>query len=207
VDNSCNILPITSLACNVNELYLGIRQNGKKIEFHRAVIQQGKPRKEVQTLTLPYQVTPYTTSATYYPNKNNGELVIRLGKEVPRGQNMESEVARFRVQGVPGGPQTSVQIAVNQASDYFTFRPAAPTAYTTDFTVLIVGSSLEFKSTYSYNEGESTKTVNGKQTVNLPIPPRLDQIDVAGDTITLWPNRGGGPEKVVGDGDVNISLG
>jgi len=207
VDNSCNILPITSLACDVNELYLGIRQNGKKIEFHRSVVQQGKPRKEVQTLTLPYQVTPSTTSATYYPNKNNGELAIRFGKEVPRGQNIESEVARFSVEGVVGSPKSSVQIAVDQASDHFTFRPAAPSAYLTDFTVLIVGSSLEFKSTYSYDDGDSIKTVNGKQTVNLPIPPTLDQIDVAGDTITLWQNRGGGPEKVVGDCDVYISLG
>jgi len=206
-DNGATILPISSLACTLDEIYLGVRKNGNQLELRRSVTQQGKTRNESKSIQLPYQVAFHTASATYYSNKNNGELAIRLGKEIPQGSTSETEIARFLVPGVVGSLQTRVEIIVDQATDHFTFRPGPGTKYDTEFKVVLVGNKMEFKNTHSYEEGGAIKTVNRKENVQMAIPPTIDQVDVDGSTITVWPSRRSGDEPIVNDFDVNILLG
>jgi hypothetical protein len=163
-------------------------------------------------LNLPYQVTPQTTSAVYYRNRNNGELELRLGKQLAGadgGLSLEFEITRFTIPAQPGSTSSRVQFGVNQMPDHYIFSPGPASQYKTDFIVVLNGNALEFRSTHSFQEGDSVKTVNGKQTVNLPAPPSFDQIDVDGSTITVWPNRkkGGGTETIVPDSEVQIHLG
>jgi len=201
-----NVLPITNLACDVSELYVGIRQSGQSIEFRRTVIQNGKSRKEIQNLSLPYPVTPQLVSAIYYPQKNGGELAIKLGKQMANaGGGATYELANFTVMAHPGTTSTRVTIGANQFPDSYVFTPGPGSQYNTDFTVVLSGSTLEFRSTYSCQEGDSLKTVNGKQSVQLPITPSLDQIDVSGSTITVYPLRTG--TAVVPDTDIPIRVG
>jgi len=207
-DPSSNFLPITNMGVNLQDIHVTVLKNGKNLQVRRSVPDGGSIKNETKSLTLPYQVFPHTTGATYYPGKNNGELSVKLGKELPRGSSGEIEVARFSVPGVPGSSQDRVQINVTQESDHFVFRPGTPSPFETQFVVVISGSSFEFRSVHSFEEGNSVKTVNGKQTISLPMPPTRDQVDVDYDTITVWPNRGGsGIEEVVADFEVSVVLG
>jgi len=120
---------------------------------------------------------------------------------------LEFEIATFTILADPSTTSTRVQIGVDQTPDSYIFSPGPSSQFTTEFSVVLNGNALEFKSTYSYQDGDSLKTVNGKQTVQLPIPPSWDQIDVNGSTITIWPNRKKGHEQLVPDSDVNIRSG
>jgi len=208
-NNLASILPISSLGCDVSELYLGIRENGNAIEFRRAVDVNGKIRREIQSFALPYQVTRNTISAIYYPNRNGGEIIIRLGKQESSDNslNLELEIMRFTVLGNPGSNTVRVPIGVDQQQDNYTFEPGPPSKFNTDFSVVLNGNILEFRSTHSFEEGDSVKTVNGKQSVQLPFSPTIDQMDISGSTLTIWPSRKKVPGAPVLDSDVNISVG
>jgi len=203
---SASLLPVTNLSCDVGQLYLGIRNNGKGAELRRNWVQNGMPKKEIQNFTLPYPVTSATVSATYFPNKNNGELLIRLGKQNANeggASTLEFEVARFTVLGYPASSSTRVQMQIEQPDDSIVFSPGPASKYTTEFVVILNGNRIEFRSTYSFEEGDTVKIINGKQSVDLPFPPTLDQIDVSGSTLTIWPEK----RSTVPDTDVLIRLG
>jgi len=78
--------------------------------------------------------------------------------------------------------------------------------YDTTFTVVLLGSVLEFRSVCIFEDDEGMKTLNAKQTVNLPITPTIDQIEANGDQVTLWINRTV-ENTSVGDFEVHISAG
>jgi len=205
---SANYLPITNIGVNIGDIHVAVHKNGKNLLVKRHVPDGGQIKTETKSLTLPYQVFPHTTGATYFPGRSNGELSIKLGQELPSGNTSEVEVARFTVFGAPGSQVERVQINVAQEPDHFVFSPGQPSAYDTQFVVVLAGSSFEFRSVYSFEDGPALKTVNGKQTVQLPIPPRLDQVDVSNDVVTVWPNRGeSGAERVVADFDIYVELG
>jgi hypothetical protein len=204
------LLPITQLGCDVKDLYLGIRQNGKSLEFIRTITQRGMPKKEIQTFSLPYPVTSATVTATYYPNKDNGHLDIRLGKKLASesgAMTLDFEIARFTVLGFPQSNNTRVQMEITQPDDCFIFSAGPPSKYNTDFVVVLNGNHLEFRSSFSIDEGDAVKTIHGKQAVDLPFPPTLDQIDVSGSSITIWPERRSGQTDLVPDTDVLIRVG
>jgi len=194
----------------MSQLYLGIRNNGKGLEFRRTYTHDGMPKKQIQSFTLPYPVNSSTVSATYYPNKNGGQMDIRLGKKMANaggGTSLDFEIARFTVLGYPGTSSTRVQMEIQQPGEEIVFQPGPASKYTTDITVVLNGNRLEFRSKFSYEEGDAIKTVHGKQSVDLPFPPTLDQIDISGSTLTIWPERRSGQTDKVPDTDVYIRLG
>jgi len=205
-DGSANILPIADLACQLSEITIGLRKDGKAIEFKRSVEQNGEPRAETQSFNLPYQVSGSTCSAQYFPDDRNGLLKIRLGKiisgQFPKG---ERSILQFRVPGAYSSNVEKVMIAVDQQPDNYRFYPGPSSKHDTDFTVIVNGALLEFRSTYSVEESDGgIKTITGKQSVQLPLAPTPDQIDVSGDTVTVWPARqSGGPVRVP-DQDIRI---
>jgi len=142
---------------------------------------------------------------SYNPNKNGGELAVFFGKPVTHNSN-ENEVCRFTVHANPNSSESRVAIGVSQSPDHFLFRPERPSMYDTEFTVILSGSVLEFRSVCIFEDDEGTKTVNAKQTVQLPITPSLDQIESNGDQVTLWINRMTESSNV-GDFQVHISPG
>jgi hypothetical protein len=205
-DGTANILPIADLGCQISELSIGLRKDGKAIEFKRSVQQNGEPRSEIQSFNLPYQVSGSTCSAQYFPDERNGLLKIRLGKiisgQVPKG---ERTLVQFRVSSSYSSNADKVMIAVDQQPDHYRFYPGQSSKHDTDFTVVINGAALEFRSTYSIQEPDGgVKTITGKQSVQLPLAPTPDQIDVSGDTITVWPARQSGGPVHVPDQDVRI---
>jgi len=206
-NGKANILPITNLACDVGELSIGLRMNGNKIEFKRSVTENGKGKTQSQAFNLPYAVTPSTCSAKYYPNRSNGDLQIRLGRQMQSGSSVEQEICSFSVFADPRSSQTRITIAVDQKPDYFKFSPGAPSKYNTDFTVVLHNNSLDFKSTYTFEEGDTVKTMNTKQTVELPFPPSLEQIDVEGCDVIVYPKRVPSENKNIPDCEIPISLG
>jgi len=207
-NGASNILPITNLGCSVDELYLGIRRNGKQLEFRRSVIQNGFPRTEVQSFALPFPINQRTCTATYFPTKNGGELVIRLGKNSPTANNQnELQVSTFRVYAAQTAKER-VAFEIDQKSDFFAFNPV-PSKYDTDITVVVIGSKLEFRTTFSYPEKGIITTINGKQTVNLPFIPRIDQFEIFTQfsgvkSVKIWHSRS---DEDVSDCDVQIALG
>jgi len=205
VDNNSTVLPLSPFGCNAHEISVHVRQNGKVLEIKRSVVQKGAPRNETKNITLPFQVFHATTSATYNANKNGGELSIFFGKPVTTNSS-ENEVCRFTVYHNPSSNESRVAIGVSQSADHFLFRPERPSMYDTEFTVVLAGSVLEFRSVCIYEDDEGTKTVNAKQTVQLPITPSLDQIESNGDQVTLWVNRTAESSNV-GDFQVHISPG
>jgi len=208
-DGTSNFLPISDLACQLSDLSIGIRKDGKAIEFRRSVQQNNEPRTELQSFNLPYQVSASTCSAKYFPNERNGLLKIQLGKiisgNVPKG---EYQLLQFQVPGNPSSSGEKVMIEVDQQPDNYRFYPGAQSRHNTDFAVVLNGKSLEFRSTYSVEESDgSVRTITGKQTVQLPLAPTSDQIDVGYDTVTIWPTRQSGGPVHVPDTDIRIVLG
>jgi len=125
--------------------------------------------------------------------------------QVSRGERV---LLQFRVSGDSHSNSEKVMIAVDQQPDHYRFYPGPSSRFDTDFTVVMNGQALEFRSTYSVEEADGgVKTINGKQTVQLPLTPTSDQIDVAGDTVTIWPTRQSGGPVYVPDQDVRIMLG
>jgi hypothetical protein len=204
VDANTTVLPLGPFGCSANELNLAVRQNGKQLEIRRFVTQKGAPRNEIKCINLPFQIHQSTTTATYNPNKNGGELSVFFGKAAA-SNSREAEICQFSVNAAPHSNDTRVQIGVSQASDHFLFRPERPSKYDTNFTVVLVGSILEFRSVCIFEDDEGVKTINAKQTVQLPITPTLDQIEANGDQVTVWVNRVA--ESSVPDFDVYISSG
>lgn len=204
-----NVLPITDLACQLSELSVGLRKDGHALEFRRTVTQDGNSRVESQSFNLPYQVTPDTCKGHYFPNREGGELHIVLGKVItgvaPSG---ETELLRFTVTGDPNSSQERVTVTVDQQTDHYTFRPGPASPWDTDFVVVLNKAVLEFRGTHSVEEPDGgIKTINSKQTVNLPVAPTLDQIDTGYDSVTIWPNRQRGGPLSIPDQDVRIVLG
>jgi len=183
---------------------VSVIKNGKTLSIRRTVTQKGAPRNEQKNITLPFQVLPSTTSATYSANKNGGELAIYFGKP-PSANSRENELCQFTVAASPHSQQTRVQIGVSQSPENFLFRPEGPSQFDTTFTVVLVGSVLEFRSVCIYEDDEGTKTVNAKQTVQLPITPTPEQIECNGDNVTIWINPRS--EGTVADFDVYINDG
>jgi len=208
-DGSANFLPISELNCQISEIYVGLRKDGRAIEFRRSVTQNGDPRVEVQSFNLPYQVSDSTCSAQYFPHEKGGLLRIKLGKILsggtPRG---EQQLLQFQIPANQNSNSDKVMIEVDQQPDHYRFYPGSGSRYATDFTAVLSGKTLEFRSTYSVEENDgSIRTINGKQTVQLPIAPTTDQIDVGYDSVTIWPGRQSGAPIYVPDRDVRISLG
>jgi hypothetical protein len=207
VDNNTTVLPLAPFGCNHNELELHVRQNGKQLEVRRSVVQKGLPRNEIKNINLPFQVFQHTTTATYNPNKNGGELCIFFGKPQTHSGSSESEICRFTVYADPSSSDKRVPIGVTQSPDSFLFKPERPSMYDTDFTVVLTGSILEFRSVCIFEDDEGTKTVNAKQTVNLPITPAFDQIEPNGDQVTVWINPRSSETSSVADFEIRISSG
>jgi len=68
---------------------------------------------------------------------------------------------------------------------------------------------LEFRTTFSYPEKGIITTINGKQTVNLPFIPRIDQFEIFTQfsgvkSVKIWHSRS---DEDVSDCDVQIALG
>jgi hypothetical protein len=207
VDNNTTVLPLSPMGCNAHELSLHVRQNGKQLEVRRSVTQKGAPRSEQKNINLPFQVFASSTTASYNPNKNGGELAIFFGKPAASGgPGRETEICQFTVYGSPSQNDTRVAIGVSQNPDHFIFRPERPCMYDTTFTVVLSGSVLEFRSVTIFEDDEGMKTLNAKQTVNLPITPTIDQIEANGDQVILWVNRTV-ENSSVGDFEVHISAG
>jgi hypothetical protein len=207
VDNNTTVLPLSPMGCNAHELSLNVRQNGKQLEVRRSVNQKGAPRSEQKNINLPFQVFAATTTASYNPNKNGGELAIFFGKPaVSSGSGRDSEICQFTVYANPNSSDNRVPIAISQSTDSLTFRPERPSMYDTTFTVVQLGSVLEFRSVCIFEDDEGVKTLNAKQTVNLPITPTRDQIETNGDEVIIWINRTVESTNV-GDFEVHIAAG
>jgi hypothetical protein len=206
VDGNTTVLPLGPFGCAAHELQLSVISNGKTLSVRRSVTQKGAPRNEQKNINLPFQVHSATTSATYFANKNGGELAIYFGKPQTGGHSGENVLCQFSVPASPHSQQTRVQIGVSQTPDNFLFRPEGPSQFDTNFTVVLVGGSvLEFRSVCIYEDDEGTKTVNAKQTVQLPITPTLEQVECNGEEVTIWikPRT----EGSVGDFEVYINDG
>lgn len=169
----------------------------------------------MQGFNLPYQVLQTTVSAKYEPNENNGTLYIRLGKpNVAVSIQGEYEITKFTVPAnpsapcsllphshrltLPGSSVNRVTVQVDQTPDVYKFFPGPATKFDTDFTVVLVGAVLEFRSVFSEpvrhvvvlcpllcQDGNVVKTIHGKQSVQLPVPPSREQISVDGKTIVV----------------------
>jgi len=207
-DGTGNILPISDLACQLQELTITLKNEGKAIEFRRNITENDKPKVEGQVFNLPYQVSGNTCTAKYYPDEGNGTLKIRLGKiitgQAPRGEHV---LLQYTVRGSPSAHSDRVEIAIDQQPDSYRFYPRGPSRFDTDFTVVINGQSLEFRSTYSVEEGDGVKTINATQKVNLPLAPTLDQIDAFGDSVTVSPGKTSGGPVQVPEQDLRIVMG
>jgi hypothetical protein len=207
VDNNTTVLPLSPFGCNAHELSLHVRQNGKQLEVRRSVTQKGAPRNEQKNITLPFQVFSSTTTASYNPNKNGGELAVFFGKPaVSGGSARDTEICQFTVYADSNSNDNRVPIGVSQSPDHFLFRPERPSMYDTTFTVVLLGSVLEFRSVCIFEDDEGVKTLNAKQTVNLPITPTRDQIETNGDEVIIWINRTVESTNV-GDFEVHIAAG
>jgi len=166
---------------------LRITQNGRYLEFTRS---NGETR-EVQGFNLPYQVLENTVSAKYLASENHGTLYIRLGKPgVKTVLPGEHEVARFTVPANPSSTVHRVVVNVDQGSETYRFFPGPATKYDTQFTVVLVGAVLEFRTVFSEPEGDMIKTIHGKQSVQLPTPPALEQISCQGAEVTVRTKSG-----------------
>jgi len=209
-DGRANLLSITNLGCNINELYLGTRSNGNSVEFSRRT----SSGSETRVFGLPYQVTAATTSATFSPNTHNGELVVRLGKIVSSADAAgERELCSYQVQANPASPHQRVSVNVVQDnSDYYEFLPGPASPYLTTVQVVLSASNLLFKSTYDVLDAGSTITKKVTQTIALPTVPGHDQIEIS-------PHSGGGlsvkiyhrpranvTQQHVPDTDIHITL-
>jgi len=191
-------LSITSLACSIKQILVGIRKNGNNLEISRKVTENDKPQTVTKNVDLPFQVNQHTISATYYPKSSNGELVIRLFKE--------EFVAKFEVRGAPDSNQESVKFNMKKEYDYIFFYPEVLSAHDTIITIVVVGSTLEFRSTCSVTQsGGDTKTINSKQYVRLQKACSAGQFEVEGDKIRLFFNRIAS-DRVVNDYNVTIEL-
>lgn len=206
-DGTANILPISHLGCEANELKLTLLNNGSVIEFQRSVIQGGRPRTEIQKFNLPYQVTQRTCTAVYFPARNGGELYIHLGKQLSAIPNGEYEITRFTIMANHNSTEEKVKIQIDQTSDRIRFWPGASSRHTTEFVVVLVGANLEFRSSYSYEDGDAIKTINGKQTVTLPVPPSPQQIEVRGTDVLIYSNKPTSDSLAVPDTIIPIKLG
>jgi len=180
---SANLLPISHLGCGVEDMTLRITSNGRYLEFTRS---NGETR-EVQGFNLPYQVLESTVSAKYYPSENQGTLYVRLGKPGLKGGVAQGEhtVHTFTVPGNPSSNVHRVVVHVDQGNDSYRFYPGPATKYDTNFTVVLVGAVLEFRTVFSEPEGNVVKTIHGKQSVQLPTPPGLDQISLNGNDLVV----------------------
>jgi len=71
-----------------------------------------------------------------------------------------------------------------------------------------MGAKLEFRTAFSVPEDGAVTTIKGKQSVNLPFVPTMEQLEVTGDangkSVTIWPSR---KSAVVADCDVTITVG
>jgi len=114
---------------------------------------------------------------------------------------------QYTVRGSPSAHSDRVEIAIDQQPDSYRFYPRGPSRFDTDFTVVINGQSLEFRSTYSVEEGDGVKTINATQKVNLPLAPTLDQIDAFGDSVTVSPGKTSGGPVQVPEQDLRIVMG
>jgi len=199
---SANLLPISHLGCNVDDMTLRLTQNGRYLEFTRS---NGETR-EVQGFNLPYQVLDSTVSAKFIPAENQGTLYIRLGK--PGVKNVvlgEHEVHKFSVAGNPSSTVHRVVVHVDQGNDTYRFYPGPATKYDTQFSVVLVGAVLEFRTVFSEPEGNMIKTIHGKQSVQLPTPPSLEQITANGSEIVVR-TKSTDAQYTQNDANIPISL-
>jgi len=209
--NTANVLPITNLGCKLQDLSVGLRQNGNQVEFRRNATREGR------IFNLPYQVTQTTCTASYNPRDNGGTLRIRLGKPQSRptavGSSSEIEVCQYTIKGDPGSGLQRVQIQVKQDNpDFYEFLPGPPTPWDTTFTVVLADTNLMFKGTFQQPEGQNTKVINSTQTVGLPVPPPSDQIETiggGGKAVRVWhkprPGHSSSAQQHQPDCDISIT--
>jgi len=202
------VLTISHLACDLSGLYLSIIGNGSKLDFSRTVNQHTDQR----VLNLPYQVSPDTTRAKYYPNQNDGELEITLGK-IQSQSSADFEVCTFTIPGDPDSPKARVDIGINSGNkDYYEFVPGQATKNVTKFAVYVKNTSLQFKSSTEVREGLDIVTKEVSQSVNLPTIPSRDQIEIipmasGANTIRIYHKpRGNTPQFLLPDAKVTITL-
>jgi len=182
--NKANLLPITKLGCNIADLSVGLRQNGNQVEFKRLVSREGR------LFNLPYQVTAKSCTASYNSREDGGTLRIKLGKPLPDAPSSEADyqLCQYTMAKNPSSTNQRVQIQVKQDNpEYYEFVPGPPSLFDTTFTVVLAGTNLMFKGTFSQPEGQTTKVINSTQTVNLPVPPPREQIEVLkGNIVRIW---------------------
>jgi len=175
-----NELPVSAFGCEANEINVQLVENGKQIQITRTVMENGTSRVDQQKFNLPYQVTPSTLTARYNPRENNGTLRVKFMRPSVNGTpyHGEHEVVKFLVVGQPGSTQQRVAVGVEQNNEFYKFVPGPASPYDTTFTVVLNGSALEFRSAFAFPEGDGIKSVSGKQSVNLPKQPFLEQISL-----------------------------
>jgi len=207
-----NEFPVTNFGCDVHEINVRLIENGKRIQVTRSVMENGAERKDQQNFNLPYQVTLSTLSARYNPREANGTLRVKFLRPSANGTPIrgDHEIVRFVVPGQPGSSQQRVAIGIDQNNDYYKFTPGPASPYDTTFTAVLVGGTLlEFRSSFAIPEGDAIKSVSGKQSVNLPKAPLLEQIKVEGNNIFIYhqiPANVGGAEQNVPEANVHIQL-
>jgi len=209
-NNQASLLTISCLACDISGLSLQIIGNGSKLDFSRTV----NSHTDQRVLNLPYQVSPQSTSAQYFPNQNGGELQITLGK-IQSQSSADFEICQYTILPDPNSSKTRVDIGINSGNkDYYEFTPGAATKNLTRFTVSVKNTALQFKSSTEVREGNDIVTKEVSQSVNLPTIPARDQIEVipnqpgGGSIVRIYHKpRGNTPQFLLPDAKINITLG
>jgi hypothetical protein len=187
--DSASALNISSLGCNIDEIKLVLSGNGHYIDFSRT---RGQYRDH-QKITLPYQVLSSTVSARYNPKESDGLLSITLGKPRPLQRNPltgENVMGKFTVWKNPSATNNRVMMSMERGDDFIRFFPAQPSKYDTEFTVVINGTTLEFRSLYEETIEDiagnpSIRAVNSKQSLQLPSAPTREEVTLAGSSVKV----------------------
>jgi len=180
-------LSLAPFGCAGHELALAVRNNGKTLEVKRSVTQKGLPRNETKNISLPFQVMPHNTSVSYNSGKNGGELSVFFSQSSSQGG--EIILTTFTVYANPSSNDQKVPMGAVQEADHFLFSPQGAAMYDANFTVVLKGSILEFRSTSVFEDDDGTKSLHATQTVQLPITPAPEQIECNGEQVTVWFNR------------------
>jgi len=101
------------------------------------------------------------------------------------------ELCRFIFPAYPSSNETHVIYRIIPKKDHYLFWPEGPAQYDINFVVTINAELLEFHSEYSSRLSNQTRTLP-KQAVRLPVPPKLDQIEIrdipeGGKSISIFP--------------------
>ena len=137
-----------------------------------------------------------------------------MGKPQQQAALSEYEICSYSVHGDPASSLTRVQIQVKQDNpDFYEFVPGPPTPWETTFSVVLSGTNLMFKGTFSQPDGANTKVINSTQTVALPVPPPMEQVETislpgGGKSVRVWhkPRPGQSSSQHVNQPDCDIPV-